>query len=134
MVYFFAVTDRLAYLNFVQGSLAGSLAQKLDSARSPLKALRDAEAALAPRRSVRANLQSQLARVEHEQQKGQDKKLVELKEQLRKAELEDATQEREIEILKRKAVRESEKSKWEAIREVRSVCIFTTLDNLMLFR
>ena len=37
------VTDRLAYLNFVQGSLASSLAQKLDAARSPLKALRDAE-------------------------------------------------------------------------------------------
>jgi len=41
-----------------------------------------------------------------------------LKDQLRKAELNDAGQEREIEILKRKAVRESEKLKWEAIREV----------------
>jgi len=111
------VTDRIAYLNFVQGSLAGTLSTKLDASRGSLKALRDAEAALAPRRNIRTGMQNQLARIEHDQQKGQEKKIAELKEQLRKAELDDGPQEREIEILKRKAIRESERLKWEAIRE-----------------
>lgn len=112
------MTDRLAYLNFVQGSLASTLATKLDASRASLKALRDAEAAILPRRNIRTSLQNQIARIEHDQQKGQDKKMAELKDQLRKAELEDAGQEREVEILKRKAARESERLKWEAIREV----------------
>ncbi|KAH0590664.1 Sphingolipid long chain base-responsive protein LSP1 [Termitomyces sp. J132] len=111
------VTDRLAYINFVQGSLASSLASKLDAARAPFKALRDAETAIAPRRNLRAGLQSQIARVEHDQQRGYEKKIAELKEQIHKAELDDQPQEKEIELLKRKAVRESEKLKWEAFRE-----------------
>lgn len=111
------VTDRLAYLNFVQGSLASSLAVKLDAARAPLKALRDAETALAPRRNVRAGLHTQLARLEHDQQKGMEKKILELKDQISKAENDDLAQEKEIELLKRKAVRESETLKWDAIRE-----------------
>ncbi|KAF9044777.1 hypothetical protein BDZ89DRAFT_979852 [Hymenopellis radicata] len=111
------VTDRLAYLNFVQGSLASSLAVKLDSARAPLKLLRDAETAITPRRNIRLGLQSQIARVEHDSQKGNEKKLVDLKDQLRKAEADDLPQEKEIELLKRKAIREGEQMKWEAIRE-----------------
>ncbi|KXN89968.1 Sphingolipid long chain base-responsive protein LSP1 [Leucoagaricus sp. SymC.cos] len=111
------VTDRLAYLNFVQGSLSGTLASKLDAARSPFKALRDAETAIAPRRNIRTSLQNQIAKLEHDQQKGGDKRIAEVRDQLRKAEMDDAGQEREIEILKRKAVRESERLKWEAIRE-----------------
>ncbi|KAJ4486222.1 Eisosome component PIL1-domain-containing protein [Lentinula aciculospora] len=111
------VTDRLAYLNFVSGSIASSLAVKLDAARSPLKLLRDAENALAPRRNLRATLHQQLARLEHDNQKGMEKKIFELKEQIRKAEADDLPQEKEIELLKRKGVRESEQLKWEAIRE-----------------
>ncbi|KAG6842608.1 hypothetical protein C0991_000134 [Blastosporella zonata] len=111
------VTDRLAYLNFVQGSLATSLAIKLDAARAPLKALRDAETAIAPRRNLRVGLHTQLARVEHDQLKGFEKKMAELKDQIRKAELDDEPQEKEIQLLKRKAVRESEQLKWEAFRE-----------------
>ncbi|KAF8898676.1 Eisosome component PIL1-domain-containing protein [Infundibulicybe gibba] len=111
------VTDRLAYLNFVQGSLASSLATKLDAARAPLKALRDAETALAPRRNVRAGLRNQLARIEHDQQKGMERRIAELKDQIRKADLDDQSQEKEVDLLKRKAVRESEQLKWEAIRE-----------------
>ncbi|TFK41096.1 Eisosome component PIL1-domain-containing protein [Crucibulum laeve] len=111
------VTDRLAYLNFVQGSLASSLAIKLDAARAPLKALRDAETSLAPRRNIRASLQNQIARLEHDQQKGMEKKVAEIKDQLRKAELDDQGQEREVDALKRKGLRESEQQKWEAIRE-----------------
>jgi hypothetical protein len=112
------VTDRLAYLNFVQGSLASSLAVKLDTARAPFKALRDAEASLAPRRNIRAGMQIQLSKLEHDQQKGGESKIIELREQIRKAELDDQAQEKEVELLKRKAVRESERLKWEAIREV----------------
>jgi Eisosome component PIL1 len=114
----YLVTDRLAYLNFVQGSLASSLALKLDSSRAPLKALRDAETNLAPRRNIRTGLQLQLAKLEHDQQKGAEKRIVELKEQIKKAELDDQTQEKEVEIMKRKAMRESEQLKWEAMREV----------------
>ncbi|KAF8973985.1 Eisosome component PIL1-domain-containing protein [Flammula alnicola] len=111
------VTDRLAYLNFVQGSLASSLATKLDGARAPLKALRDAENTLLPRRNIRAGIRNQIARLEHEQQKGNERKIADLREQLRKAESDDQQLEREVELLKRKGVRESEQLKWEAIRE-----------------
>lgn len=111
------MSDRLAYLNFVQGSLAASLSQKLDSARTPLKTLRDAEAALQPKRNIRAGLQNQIARLEHDQAKGMEKKLHDLKEQLKRAESEDSSQENEVEILKRKALYDSEQQKWEALRE-----------------
>ncbi|KAG1864140.1 hypothetical protein DFJ58DRAFT_772835 [Suillus subalutaceus] len=98
------VTDRLAYLNFVQGSLASSVAIKLNNARAPFKALRDAEAVLAPKRNFRAGLRTQISRIEHSQDKSMERKLPELKQTLAKAEL-------------RKAVRESEAQKWDAIRE-----------------
>jgi len=49
-----------------------------------------------------------------------ERKIAELKEQIRKAEFDDGPQEKEIELLKRKAVRESEQLKWEAFREVRT--------------
>ena len=114
----FVVTDRLAYLNFVQGSLATSLSAKLDAARAPFKALRDAETQLQPRRNIRAGIHLQISRLEHEQQKAGDKRIADLREQLRKAESDDQQLEREAELLKRKAVRESEQIKWDAIREV----------------
>lgn len=111
------VTDRLAYLNFVQGSLASSVAIKLNNARAPFKALRDAEAALAPKRNFRAGLRTQISRIEHNQEKGMERKLPELRQTLAKAELVDEPLEKELEILKRKALRESEAQKWDAIRE-----------------
>jgi len=111
------VTDRLAYLTFVNGSLAGSLSAKLDRSRSPLKALRDLESSIAPRRNIRTGLRLQINRIEHEQQKGAEKKLADLRDQLKKAEADDQPAEREIEIMKRKAVRESEQHKWDALRE-----------------
>lgn len=83
-----------------------------------MKALRDAETAIAPRRNIRAGMQTQLARIEHDQQRGMEKKLAEVKDQIKKAELDDQAQEKEIELLKRKAIRESEQLKWEAFREV----------------
>ncbi|OAX42385.1 hypothetical protein K503DRAFT_779970 [Rhizopogon vinicolor AM-OR11-026] len=111
------VTDRLAYLNFVQGSLASSLAINLNNARTPFKALRDAEAVLTPKRNFRAGLRNQIARIEHSQEKGMERKLPELRQQLAKAEQVDQSLEKELEILKRKAVRESEAMKWDALRE-----------------
>jgi hypothetical protein len=79
--------------------------------------LRDAEANLAPRRNIRAGLQNQLSKLEHDQQKGAEKRIAELKEQIKKIELEGMQHEKEVELLKRKAVRESEQLKWEAMRE-----------------
>ncbi|KAG0708927.1 Eisosome component PIL1-domain-containing protein [Suillus ampliporus] len=111
------VTDRLAYLNFVQGSLASSLAIQLNNARAPLKALRDAEAALVPKRNLRVGLHNQIARIEHNQEKGMERKLPELRQQLAKADQVDEPLEKELQILKRKAVRESETMKWDAVRE-----------------
>ncbi|KIY47032.1 hypothetical protein FISHEDRAFT_75065 [Fistulina hepatica ATCC 64428] len=111
------VTDRLAFLNFVSGSLAATLASKINGARSPIKALRDAETALAPKRNARISLQNQIARLEHDQKTGYEQKVAELKHHLVRAEAENETAEKEVEIIKRKAVRESEQLKWEAIRE-----------------
>ena len=116
----YIVTDRLAYLNFVQGSLANSLATKLDGSRASLKALRDLETNITPRRNIRAGLNLQINRLEHEQLKGNDKRIADLRNQLKKAEADDQPVEREIEVAKRKAVRESEQLKWDALREVRS--------------
>ncbi|KAF8560412.1 hypothetical protein OG21DRAFT_1502699 [Imleria badia] len=111
------VTDRLAYLNFVHGSMSATLAGKLDSARAQLKALRDAEAAIVPKRNIRAGLRNQIVRLEHSQEKGTERRIAELKEQLARAESNDEHLEKELELLKRKAIRESEQKKWEAIFE-----------------
>ena len=108
----------MAWLSYVHGSLAGTLASKLDSARTSFKHLRDAENALAPRRNIRIGLQNQIARIEHDQKKEQQQRLAELKVQLQRNEEEDATAEKDIQVLKRKAIRETEQEKWEAIREV----------------
>ena len=83
-----------------------------------MKALRDAEKAIEPRRNIRSGLQTQIARLEHEQQRNAEKRIKELRDQLAKAEADDAAAEREIEILKRKALAESERAKWSALREV----------------
>lgn len=107
------VTDRLAYLNFVQGSLASSLSTKLESSRASLKALRDLEISITPRRNIRAGLHFQI----NQQQKGSEKRLADLRDQLKNAEANDQPAEREIEIAKRKAIRESEQLKWDALRE-----------------
>ena len=99
--------------------MTSTLSTKLDSARGPLKALRDAEANLQPRRNIRAGIQNQINRLEHDtQHKNKDKQIADLREQLRKAESDDHQLELEVEILKRKAVRESEQIKWDAVREV----------------
>ncbi|KAG9314416.1 Eisosome component PIL1-domain-containing protein [Chiua virens] len=111
------VTDRLAFLNYVHGTLSASLAVKLDNARSSLKALRDAETAIAPKRNIRATLRNQIGRLEHNAEKGNEARLTELREQLARTERNDEHLEKEIELLKRKAVRESEQQKWEAIHE-----------------
>lgn len=116
--FFHSVSDRLAFINFVSGSLSNGLALKLDAARAPFKQLRDKETALAPRRTARAGLQSQIGRIEAGQEKGYEKRLVDLRAQLAKAERDDEAAEREFEILKRKALKESERLKWEAFREV----------------
>ncbi|KAH9847364.1 Eisosome component PIL1-domain-containing protein [Lenzites betulinus] len=111
------VTDRLAWMNYILGSLSATLAQQIDASRAPFKALRDAETSLSGRRNIRGGLQNQIARIEHDQQRGMEHKLAELKRQLRKAEEDDEPLEKEVELLKRKAVRDSERQKWEAVRE-----------------
>ncbi|KAI0067718.1 hypothetical protein BV25DRAFT_1952282 [Artomyces pyxidatus] len=111
------VSDRLAFLNYVAGALSNSLAVKLNAARAPLKALRDSETALVARRNVRGTLQNQISRIEHGQEKGYEKRLAELREQLSKAEIDDDPIEKEHEIMKRKALKESEQLKFAALRE-----------------
>jgi hypothetical protein len=110
------VTDRLAYFQFVQGSLADSLAKKLDAARLPLKSLRDKEDALAARRTIRNNYEQQVAKLE--MSSGNEKKINDLEELLKRANVEDEPLEKEVQILERKAIKDSEHAKWEAIREV----------------
>ena len=67
---------------------------------------------------MRVGLRLQINRLEHEQQKGTEKRLADLRDQLKKIEADDQPAEREIEVAKRKAVRESEQLKWNALREV----------------
>ncbi|KAI0936583.1 hypothetical protein AcW1_000782 [Taiwanofungus camphoratus] len=111
------VTDRLAWINFIEGSLAHTLATRINASRAPLKALRDAEITLNGHLNIRTGLQNQIARIEHEQRRGNEQRLVELKKQLEKAEVDDEPLEKEVDLLKRKAVRDSEQMKWQAVRE-----------------
>lgn len=113
-----SVTDRLAWINFIEGSLAHTLATRINASRAPLKALRDAEITLNGHLNIRTGLQNQIARIEHEQRRGNEQRLVELKKQLEKAEVDDEPLEKEVDLLKRKAVRDSEQMKWQAVREV----------------
>ena len=112
------MTDRLAWMTYIEGSLAATLAKGIDASRAPFKALRDAENGLSGRRNIRAGFQNQIARIEHDQRHGMEQKLAELKRQLQKAEEDDEPLEKEVELLKRKAIKESELIKWNAIREV----------------
>jgi hypothetical protein len=111
------VTDRLAHLHFLNGTLSTALATKLDAARAPLKTLRGAETAITPRRNIRAGMELQINRVEHSQQPGMEAKVREMKAQLQKAQADDEGEEKEIELMKRKVLRDSEQLKWEALRE-----------------
>jgi len=111
------VTDRLAYFNFVQGSLASTLSTKLDASRTPLKALRDSEATLSARRNTRAGYDREISKLEIDRPRNGEKRIQELTDLLRKAEIDDEPLEKENERLARNAVRESEQAKWDAIRE-----------------
>ena len=113
-----AVSDRLAFLNFIAGSLANTLSEKLNTVRLPLKELRDSEVALSQRRSVRTGLEHQISRVENSRERGYEKRLAELEEQLAKAESDDEPAQKQHEILLRKALKESELAKFQALREV----------------
>jgi Holliday junction resolvasome RuvABC DNA-binding subunit len=90
----------------------------LDGSRVALKNIRDAENTLLPRRNIRAGIVLQINRIKSEGQKGADRKLAELQDQLKRAEDEDQDLERQYEITKRKFLRENEENKWAAIREV----------------
>ncbi|KAI1793904.1 Eisosome component PIL1-domain-containing protein [Ganoderma leucocontextum] len=111
------VTDRLAWMAYIEGALASTLGKEIDASRSPMKALRDAEVGISGRRNIRVGLESQIAHIEHDQRPGMEQKLAELKRQLRKIEDDDGPLEKEIELLKRKGLRETEIAKWNAIRE-----------------
>lgn len=116
------VTDRLAYLNFVQGSLVSVLSDRLDEARAPLKKLREAQAALSPRRSQRASIEAQVRTLQTNSnaKPGSEARIKELQDTLSKHNADDAPVEREVAELRRKAIKESEEMKWEAFREVNS--------------
>ncbi|KAH9968955.1 Eisosome component PIL1-domain-containing protein [Russula dissimulans] len=109
------VSDRLAFLNYVSGALATTLSVKLDKARVPLKELRDNEVALTQRRNIRAGLEQQISRLENS--RGYEKRIAELKAQLAKAENDDEALEKQHEIILRRALKESEHQKFQALRE-----------------
>jgi hypothetical protein len=108
----------LAFLNYIAATLATTLSVKLNTARLPLKELRDNEVALAQKHNVRTGLEQQVSRVENSQEKGYEKRLAELKEQLAKAQSDDEAAEKQHDILLRKALKESEQQKFQALREV----------------
>jgi len=88
------VSDRLAYLTFVQGSLAQSLASSLDAAGAPIKALRDAEAGLQPKRNARSGYEVQISRLKNEAKPGTEGKVRELETMLTNAVKNDERRER----------------------------------------
>jgi len=108
----------LGFLNYIAASLATTLSAKLNTARLPLKELRDSEVAFAQRNSIRTGLEQQISRVENGREKGFEKRLAELKEQLAKANTDDEPADKQYAILLRKALRESEQMKFQALREV----------------
>lgn len=111
------VSDRLGFLNYITAELATTLSTKLNTARLPLKELRDNEVALAQKHSIHTGLEQQISRVENSKEKGNEKRLAELKEQLAKAKSDDEPAEKQHDILLRKALRESEQVKFQALRE-----------------
>jgi len=111
------VSDRLAFLNYTAGSLSGTLAAELNTARIPLKALRDDEVALTQKRTVRAGIHNQILRLEQTKEKGNEKYITELKAQLAQLERDDEPDERAHTILLRKSLKESEQKKFQALRE-----------------
>jgi len=108
----------LGFLNYIAASLATSLSTKLSTARLPLKELRDNEVALTQRHSIRTGLEQQISRVEKSREKGYEKRLAELKEQLTKAKSDGEPADKQHEIILRKALKESEQAKFQALREV----------------
>lgn len=108
----------MAFLNYTAGSLASTASRKLITARLPLKELRDNEAALAQTHNIRTGLEQQVSRVESSKEKGYEKRLAELKEQLTKAQSDDETAEKQHDILLRRALKESELQRFQALREV----------------
>jgi hypothetical protein len=110
------VCDRLAFFNFVQGSLAGTLSTKLDAARTPLKALRDSDATIATHRNIRTGYARDI-KIETDGSRTNEKRVAELERLLEKAETEDVPLEKEFELLARKSIKSSEQTKWDAIRE-----------------
>ncbi len=66
-----------------------------------------------PRRNIRAGIQLQINKIKGDGQKGAaiDRRLAELQESLKKAELEDQESENQLEISKRKSIKESESAK-----------------------
>jgi Eisosome component PIL1 len=113
-----AVSDRLGFLNYIAASLASTLSAKLNTARLPLKELRDNEVALVQKRSIHTGLEQQISRIENSREKGSEKRLAELKEQLAKVTSDNEPVEKQHDILLRKALKESEQVKFQALREV----------------
>jgi len=90
--------------------------------------LRDKEDALATRRNTRNNYEQQIAKLEASS--GNEKKISDLEELLQRAYVEDEPLEKEVQLLERKAIRDSEQAKWEAIREVTPLLCRTILGGL----
>jgi hypothetical protein len=90
--------------------------------RTAWKHVRDAEADIVPRRTIRQNFKNEIGRVREIQASGRggnlDTKLQQLETQLKKAEADDAPLEKELDLLRRAAIKESEAMKWKAFREV----------------
>jgi hypothetical protein len=95
--------------------------------RAVWKHVRDAEAGLVPRRTIQQNFKNEISRIRASQASSArtgnlDAKLQQLEEQLKKAESDDAPLERELDLLKRAAIKESEAVKWKAFRDVSENC------------
>ncbi|KAF8343052.1 Eisosome component PIL1-domain-containing protein [Cantharellus anzutake] len=118
----FSVSDRFAYLHYVHGNLNCDLAAKIDASRAPFKDARNTEAALGPKRSQLAGIDSQISRLRSEVEAGRatpnaQAKLAQLEQQRAAFINETDSENKNISRQWLDALKQSEKIQWQAFRE-----------------
>lgn len=116
------VSDRLAYLNYVQGTLNSDLSSKIEASRVPFKTARNTETALVTKRSQWAGIEPQITRLRSEVSSGRappgaQAKLAELEQQRTALLNEVRSEDKNLNQQKLAALKQSEGIKWQAVRE-----------------
>ena len=116
------MSDRLAYLSYVQGTLNSDISSKIDASRVPFKTARNTETVLVNKRSQWAGIESQITRLRSEVGSGRappgaQPKLAELEQQRTALLNEVRSEDKNLNQQKLAALKQSESIKWQAVRE-----------------